>query len=87
LKSPLLWGPILGISVVLVGIELPRVVASCLELIGSCTFGVAVFAVGLVLAAHPIRLSPVVFAGSLARITVQSIGTAASLTRRQPVRA
>src|ERR1700677_1363016 len=72
LKSPLLWGPILGISVVLVGIHLPRVVASCFELIGSCTSGVAVFAVGLVLAAHPIRLSPGVFAGSLARITVQS---------------
>src|ERR1700720_4108573 len=48
LKSPLLWGPILGISVVLVGIHLPRVVASCFELIGSCTSGVAVFAVGLV---------------------------------------
>ncbi|HXM12926.1 MAG TPA: AEC family transporter [Terriglobales bacterium] len=58
LKSPLLWGPILGITVVLVGIHLPPVVASCFELIGSCTSGVAVFAVGLVLAAHPIRLSP-----------------------------
>jgi malonate transporter and related proteins len=66
LQSPLLWGPILGISVVLVGIHLPRVVASCLELIGSCTSGAAVFAVGLVLAAHPIQLSPGVFAGSLA---------------------
>jgi malonate transporter and related proteins len=72
LKSPLLWGPILGIGVVLAGIHLPRVVASCFELIGSCTSGVAVFAVGLVLAAHPIRLSPGVFTGSLARITVQS---------------
>jgi malonate transporter and related proteins len=72
LKSPLLWAPILGISVVLASIHLPAVVASCFELIGSATSGVAVFAVGLVLAAHPIRLSPGVFAGSLARITVQS---------------
>jgi malonate transporter and related proteins len=72
LKSPLLWGTVPGTTVVLVGIHLPRVVASCFELIGSCTSGVAVFAVGLLLAAHPIRLSPVVFAGSLARITVQS---------------
>jgi malonate transporter and related proteins len=72
LKSPLLWAPILGISVVLAGIHLPTVVASCFELIGSATSGVAVFAVGLILAAHPVRLSPVVFGGSLARVTVQS---------------
>jgi malonate transporter len=72
LKSPLLWAPILGIAVVLASIHLPAVVASCFELIGSATSGAAVFAVGLVLAAHPVRLSPGVFAGSLARITVQS---------------
>lgn len=72
LKSPLLWAPILGIAVVLAGFRLPVVVASCFELIGSATSGVAVFAVGLVLAAHPIRLSPRVLVGSLARITVQS---------------
>jgi malonate transporter and related proteins len=72
LKSPLLWAPILGIGVVLAGIHLPAVVASCFELIGSATSGVAVFAVGLVLASHPVRLSPAVFAGSLARITLQS---------------
>lgn len=72
LKSPLLWGPILGIVVVLVGIHLPVVVASCFEPIGSATSGVAVFAVGLVLAAHAVPISPTVFIGSLARVTVQS---------------
>jgi len=72
LKSPLLWAPILGISVVLASIPLPKVVTSCLQLIGSTTSGVAVFAVGLILAAHAIRLSPAVWIGSLARISVQS---------------
>jgi predicted permease len=72
LQSPLLWAPLLGIAVVLAGIHLPAVVASCFELIGSTTSGVAVFAVGLILAAHAVRLSPVVLGGSLARITVQS---------------
>lgn len=72
LKSPLLWGPILGIAVVLAKIHLPAVMASCFELIGSATSGVAVFAVGLVLSAHPVRLSPTVFAGSFARVTLQS---------------
>src|SRR6202049_3134543 len=57
LKSPLLWAPILGIAVVLASIHLPAVVASCFELIGSATSGVAIFAVGLILAAHPIRFS------------------------------
>ena len=72
LKSPLLWAPILGIAVVLLSIHLPPVVASCFELIGSATSGVAVFAVGLVLAAHPVRFSPTVLIGSLARVTLQS---------------
>jgi predicted permease len=72
LTSPLLWAPILGVAVVLAKIELPGVVASSLELIGSATSGVAVFAVGLILAAHAVRLSPLVLVGSIARVTVQA---------------
>jgi predicted permease len=72
LKSPLLWGPILGVTVTLAGFHLPVAVASCFQLIGSTTGGVAVFAVGLVLAAHAVRLTPTVFVGSLARVSVQS---------------
>jgi predicted permease len=72
LKSPLLWAPILGIPMVLAKVHLPAVVAGCFELIGSATSGVAVFAVGLVLAAHPLRLSRAVIVGSIARVTVQS---------------
>ena len=70
--SPLLWAPILGVSLVLAGIQLPKVVASCFQLIGSTTSGVAVFAVGLILAAHPISLSRAVLLGTLGRITLQS---------------
>jgi predicted permease len=73
LKSPLLWAPILGIAVVLAKIPLPKVIAGCFELIGSTTSGVAVFAVGLVLAAHAVRLSRSVLLGTLGRITVQNI--------------
>ncbi len=72
LKSPLLWAPILGIIVTLVGLHLPPTVASCFELIGSTTGGVAVFAVGLVLASHPVRISSGVLIGSIARVSVQS---------------
>lgn len=72
LRSPLLWGPVLGVAFVLAEIHLPTAIASSFELIGSATSGVAVFAVGLVLAAHAIRISPPVLIGSLARVTVQS---------------
>jgi malonate transporter and related proteins len=72
LKSPLLWGPVLGIAVVLARVHLPPVVVSSFELIGSATSGIAVFTVGLVLAAYPVRFSLGVVAGSLARVVVQS---------------
>ena len=72
LKSPLLWGPILGITLTLTGHHLPTPVAACFELIGSATSGVAVFAVGLVIAANSVRVSTGVVAGSLARVSVQS---------------
>ena len=73
LKSPLLWGPIIGIAIVIAKIPLPKVVAACLALIGSTTSGVAVFAVGLVLAAHAFQFSRVVFLGTLGRLIVQNV--------------
>jgi malonate transporter and related proteins len=72
-KSPLLWGPIVGLAIVIAKIPLPRAAAACFELIGSTTSGVAVFAVGLVLAAHAFQFSRVVFLGTLGRLTVQNL--------------
>jgi predicted permease len=72
LQSPLLWGPLLGIAVVLVGLRIPKEIASCFEMIGSATSGVAVFAVGLTLAAHAFHLSKAVLLATLGRITVQT---------------
>src|SRR5712692_10100178 len=71
LQSPLLWAPVVGIALVLAGLHLPKPVASACEMIGSATSGVAVFAVGLTLAAHAFHLSKAVILGALARITVQ----------------
>jgi predicted permease len=72
LKSPLLWGPVLGIAVVLLGLHIPKPVAACFEMIGSATSGVAVFTVGLTLAAHAFHLSKAVLLATLGRITVQT---------------
>jgi predicted permease len=72
LRSPLLWAPVLGIVVVLVGIRIPKDVASSFAMIGSATSGVAVFAVGLTLAAHAFHLTRTVLVATLARITLQT---------------
>jgi predicted permease len=72
LKSPLLWAPVLGIAVVLIGLRIPKPIASCFEMIGSATSGVAVFTVGLTLAAHAFHLSKAVVLATLGRITVQT---------------
>jgi len=73
LTSPLLWAPILGIVVVLAGIHLPKEISSSLEMIGSATSGVAVFTVGLTLAAHSFLISPAVVFGTVGRISVQTL--------------
>lgn len=72
LKSPLLWAPVLGILVVLAGLRIPKDAASALEMIGSATSGVAVFTVGLTLAARAFHLSRAVLLGTVGRITVQT---------------
>ena len=73
LTSPLLWGPVLGIAVVVVGLRIPKDIASCFQMIGAATSGVAVFTVGLTLAAHSFHLSKAVLLGALGRITLQTV--------------
>lgn len=72
LKSPLLWAPVLGTFVVLAGLHISKGIAGSLEMIGSATSGVAVFTVGLTLAAHSFDLSRTVLLGTLGRITIQT---------------
>jgi predicted permease len=72
LKSPLLWGPVLGFAVVLSGRHIPRDIASCFGMIGSATSRVAVFTLGLTLAAHAFHLSKAVVLATFGRITVQT---------------
>jgi predicted permease len=62
----------LGIVIVLAGLRIPKEVASCFAMIGSATSGVAVFTVGLTLAAHAYHLSKAVVLSTLGRITVQT---------------
>ena len=70
--SPLLLAPLLGVALVLLAVRLPAVLLAPLQLLGHATTSVAVFAVGLTLAAHRLSFSKLVLAASLARVTAQS---------------
>jgi malonate transporter and related proteins len=73
MKSALLWAPMVGIAIVTAKVPLQRVIAARFQLMGSTTSGVAVLAVGLVLAAHAFQFSRMVFLGTLGRLTVQNV--------------
>ena len=56
LKQPLVWAPLAGIVMALCRVPLPEVAAKSLDLIGTATSGVALFALGLVLSGQKLRI-------------------------------
>jgi malonate transporter and related proteins len=62
-KKPMVWAPLLGVGLVLVGMDVPQLLDNMLMLIGSTISGASIFLAGLIIAAYEIRLS--------AEITVQ----------------
>jgi hypothetical protein len=70
--NPLVWAPVLGAIFALFGLPLSPYVTTALRPLAVSAAGVAIFASGLVLAAHRIKLmSPTVIAGSLVCLVVQ----------------
>jgi predicted permease len=69
--NPLVWAPVLGGALALIGLQLSPYVAASLEPLAAAASGVAIFASGLVLASHRISLSPLVVIGSLVVLAVQ----------------
>lgn len=68
LKTPYVWAPILAIVLVLTGVEMPTVVISSLQLIGTGTSGVALFVAGLTLSARRIVPSVEVIVNTLLKL-------------------
>lgn len=58
LKTPLVIAPIVGATLVLLGVPLPPLAETMFNLIGATTSGIAIFAAGLILAAYSLRVSP-----------------------------
>jgi predicted permease len=71
--NPLVWAPVLGGVLALLGLQLSPYVAATLEPLAAAAGGVAIFASGLVLAAHRVTLSPLVVIGSLIVMALQPV--------------
>ena len=70
--NPLVWAPVLGAAFALFGLPLSPYVATALSPLAVSAAGVAIFASGLVLAAHPIKLTSLtVVAGSAIVLVVK----------------
>ncbi len=57
LKQPLVWLPVLGVAFSVFGLPMPDLLSSTTNEIGSASGGVALFNLGLILAALPLRVS------------------------------
>ena len=50
----MVWGPLLGLGLLLVGVKVPQLLDTMLMLIGSTTSGASIFLAGLIIAAYDI---------------------------------
>ncbi|MBV8296262.1 MAG: AEC family transporter, partial [Acidimicrobiia bacterium] len=57
LKEPVVWFPLLGFTLVLMGIRVPALIAGSLALLGHAAAGVALFTVGIILASYQVKVN------------------------------
>jgi malonate transporter and related proteins len=70
-KTPFVWAPLLAVALVLVGVRVPHLVDSALNLIGQATGGVALFVAGLMIAAHKVTFNLEVVVNTVLKMLVQ----------------
>src|SRR5262245_26315907 len=68
-KQPIVWVPVLGLAIALIGLPVPQLAAKSLALFGHTTAGVALFASGVILSGYAVSASPQV----LALVSVKNI--------------
>lgn len=71
--KPMVWAPLLAVAIVLLGVRVPKEIDDMLLLIGSTTSGVALFAAGLVTAAHRIHFSKEVAGNVIVKMILQPL--------------
>jgi malonate transporter and related proteins len=71
IKQPLVWAPLAGIVLALMQLPLPDVASKSLDLIGTATSGVALFALGLVLSGQRLRVGKAALLNVVFKIVLQ----------------
>ncbi len=69
-KEPVVWAPVLAVVFVFTGLAVPRSFVSSLQLLGSTTSGVSLFASGIILRAQTPTLSIPIVTSTLGRLAV-----------------
>jgi predicted permease len=72
-QLPMVWAPLIGVALVLVGVHVPQVLDNMLTLIGSTTSGVSIFLAGLIIAAYEIKLNREVIGNALVKMIAQPL--------------
>jgi malonate transporter and related proteins len=70
LKEPVVWAPILAILFVALGVTLPKLLVTSLQLLGSTTSGVSLFASGIILRALTPTVSIPIVVSTVLRLAV-----------------
>jgi malonate transporter and related proteins len=70
-KEPIVWAPVLGFVLVLVGLHIPQLLVHSLSMLGQASGGVALFASGIVLALAPIKVNRRVLSVVFLKIILQ----------------
>jgi predicted permease len=71
IKQPLVWLPVLGAVLALLGVRLPAAIDNAVEEIGKAAGGAALFTLGMMLAQNPVRLGRDVLANLALKNLVQ----------------
>jgi predicted permease len=77
LKKPMVWAPLVGLVFVLADVDMPPVIDSMLNLIGSTTSGVSIFLAGLIISTYSIKVTREVAANTALKMVGQPLLMAA----------
>jgi malonate transporter and related proteins len=72
-KQPMVWAPLSGVGLVLLGLHVPQLLDTMLTLIGSTTSGASIFLAGLIIAAYDIKLNREIIANVLVKMIFQPV--------------
>ncbi len=70
LQEPVVWAPVLAVVIVFLGIALPKPLITSLQLLGTTTSGVSLFATGIILRAHTPTVSLPIVSSTVGRLVV-----------------